>query len=197
LTTIYFVRHAHSSYTPDELKRPLSPAGLSDAEQVTKILQNEPINVAISSPYKRAVQTIAGISEHFNIPIREEVELRERLLSAYPLEDFEIAVRTVWEDPSFSWPGGESNKEAQRRGVNCLLHLLEQYEGKSIVIGTHGNIMALIMQHFDPKYDFAFWQSLSMPDIYKLVFSQHTLLSVERLWEVKNNEVSLAWSLRT
>lgn len=29
MTTLYFVRHAHSTYTPDEVERPLSEKGYS------------------------------------------------------------------------------------------------------------------------------------------------------------------------
>jgi len=41
-----------------------------------------------------------------------------------------------------------------------------------IVLSTHGNLMALTLQGFDPSIDFAFWKSLTMPDIYTLSFSQ-------------------------
>ncbi|MCC2441947.1 histidine phosphatase family protein, partial [Bacillus paranthracis] len=34
LTNLYLVRHAHSTYTPEELKRPLSEKGLKDAYKV-------------------------------------------------------------------------------------------------------------------------------------------------------------------
>lgn len=34
-TNLYFVRHAHSTYTPDELGRPLSEKGIQDARMVT------------------------------------------------------------------------------------------------------------------------------------------------------------------
>lgn len=60
--------------------------------------------------------------------------------------------------------------------------MLDKYNGKNIVIGTHGNIMVLIMNYFDSKYDFSFWKNLEMPDIYKLTFKDRELKSVERLW---------------
>ena len=60
-TTIYFVRHAHSTYTPDELGRPLSPKGYMDAERITDSLKHESIHYVLASPYKRAIQTVEGI----------------------------------------------------------------------------------------------------------------------------------------
>ncbi|MDN4608240.1 histidine phosphatase family protein [Sporosarcina highlanderae] len=182
MTILYFVRHAHSTYTPDELNRPLSERGFSDATTVTNLLKTEKVDSVVSSPYKRAVQTVEGIAQQ----IKSEVEIidgfKERTLSSVPAEDFNHAITKVWEDFNFSWEGGESNSVAQVRGVEATYNLLEKYKGKNVVIGTHGNIMVLIMNYFDKKYDFSFWQNLAMPDIYKLTFEGKELKSVERLW---------------
>ena len=43
--------------------------------------------------------------------------------------------------------------------------------------------MALILQGFDPSVDFAFWKSLTMPDIYTLDFSQIGEAVIGRLWQ--------------
>ena len=182
MTIIYFVRHAHSVYTPDELGRPLSEQGLHDADKLTKSLSKEPIDFVIASPYKRAIQTVEGVAKRTGKAVHIYPEFRERLLSAEPVEDFQGAISKVWIDPSFSFLGGESNIEAQKRGVEATLNLLAQYQGKRIVIGTHGNLMVLIMQYFDECYDLSFWEQLAMPDIYKLEFKQNELMLVERLW---------------
>ena len=52
-----------------------------------------------------------------------------------------------------------------------------------IVLSTHGNLMALILQVFDPSLDFAFWKSLTMPDLYTLNFSQAGEAAIDRLWQ--------------
>jgi 2,3-bisphosphoglycerate-dependent phosphoglycerate mutase len=180
-SNIYLVRHAHSIYTPDELMRPLSERGLSDAMQVTELLKNEKIDYVISSPYKRAIQTVMGIAEHFNFKIQIEEDFKERELSKKPVEDFDHVIKQVWGDFNLSWDEGESNNIAQNRGVNVTKKILNEYKGKSVVVGTHGNIMVLIMNYFDKKYDFKFWQDLKMPDIYKLTFDDETLVEVNRV----------------
>jgi len=48
---------------------------------------------------------------------------------------------------------------------------------------TDCNLMALTLQGFDPSIDFAFWKSLTMPDIYILRFSQVGEAVVGRLWQ--------------
>lgn len=182
-TNLYFVRHAHSVYTPDELQRPLSERGFADAQKVTKALENENIDLVISSPYKRAIQTVEGLAKLIDQEVQVVEDFKERVLSEKPVEDFQLAITKVWEDTSFSWEGGESNLNAQERGVKAVFHVLEKYNEKNIVIGTHGNIMVLIMNYFDSKFDFAFWKELEMPDIYKLSFDGLVLKGVERIWK--------------
>ena len=60
----YFVRHAHSTYTPDEWTRSLSQKGLTSLSQL-KILKNKPISAIYSSPYQRAVETIEPLALTF------------------------------------------------------------------------------------------------------------------------------------
>ncbi|MGE7889769.1 histidine phosphatase family protein [Bacillus cereus] len=181
MTTIYFIRHAHSTYTKEERELPLSEKGHCDAENVTSLLKDKHIDVVISSPYKRAIQTVQGIANTYNLSIQIEEDLRERLLSTELVADFNVAMQNVWKDWSFAYEGGESNDVAQRRAVICMQNILKKYEGKNIVIGTHGNIMVLIMNYFNSKYDFGFWKTLHMPDVYKLTLDKNRFISAERI----------------
>jgi 2,3-bisphosphoglycerate-dependent phosphoglycerate mutase len=183
MTNLYFVRHAHSTYTPDELERPLSIKGFSDAAKVTELLKAEDVDTVISSPYKRAVQTVKGIAEYIDKEIEIADSFKERILTSVPADDFRLAITKVWENFNFSWEGGESNIVAQKRGIKITYDVLEEYNGKNVVIGTHGNIMVLIMNFFDKQYDFSFWSHLDMPDIYKLTFDGKELRSVKRIWQ--------------
>lgn len=180
-TNLYFVRHAHSTYTPDELGRPLSGHGFIDANKVTELLKNENINHIISSPYQRSIQTVEGTAGYFEKKIEIKDGFRERMLAGTPVDDFPGAINKVWKDWHFSFPGGESNATAQKRGVQTTFDVLEKYTGENIVIGTHGNIMVLIMNYFAEQFDFKFWQELEMPAIYRLIFEGKRLVEVVHL----------------
>jgi 2,3-bisphosphoglycerate-dependent phosphoglycerate mutase len=91
-------------------------------------------------------------------------------------------VKLSFEDKEFCLLGGESTLQAQNRAIPIVKHLLHDYEGKNIVIGTHGNIMTIIMNYFDDRYGYSFWESTSKPDIYELVFDKEKLIDVKRLW---------------
>ncbi len=183
LTNIYFVRHAHSKYTPDQLNRSLSEKGMKDAEKITEILMrhNVKIDYVISSPYRRAIQTVEGIACQIGKKVIIEDRFKERVLASGLVEDFDSAIKKVWSDYTFSWNGGESNKTAQKRGIMALKEILKTYKNKNVAIGTHGNIMVLIMNYFDEKYDFSFWKTLQMPDIYKLSFNKEDLIEAEHI----------------
>lgn len=182
-TNLYFVRHAHSIYTPEELTRPLSEQGWKDAARVGELLKREDIHHVISSPYLRAIQTVEGIASECGQKIQLVEEFKERKLAAGVMKDFNHAIKTVWENPIFHWEGGESNVTAQKRGVQATKIILDKYEGQNVVIGTHGNIMVLIMNHFDEQYGFEFWKQLAMPDIYKLSFEHDRFVGCSRIWE--------------
>ncbi|MCM0650309.1 histidine phosphatase family protein [Clostridium swellfunianum] len=182
VTNLYFVRHAHSTYTPEELNRPLSEKGLKDAKRVTKLLANEDITHVMASPYKRAIQTVEGIAELFGLDISINDGFIERKLADSKIDNFDQVVLEYWKDFNFSLHGGETGYAAQYRGVKFLKEILDKYKNENIVIGTHGNIMALVMNYYDKKYNYDFWRKLSMPDIYKLSFEGNKLLKVQHIW---------------
>lgn len=188
LTNLYLVRHAHSIYTADEWKRPLSERGFRDARYVTKLLQYQKMDHIISSPYQRAIQTVQGVADYYDKGIEIIDEFKERKLAENAVTDFQVAMTKVWNDWQFSWGGGESNAFAQQRGIRATYHILGKYSGKNIVIGTHGNIMVLIMNYFDARYDFHFWRALQMPDVYQLTFNGTILVEANHIIGGENNQ---------
>ncbi|MDP4552535.1 histidine phosphatase family protein [Alkalihalobacillus macyae] len=187
-TEIYLVRHAHSTYTPDEYGRELSQKGREDQERLTNIMKNVTIDAVLSSPYMRAVQTVQGIADNNDLDIQLIEEFKERILAQEPVDDFNKAIETVWSDETVHMPGGESNEVARLRGVQAFNKVLQTYRGKSVAIGTHGNLMVLMMSYYDSQYDVSFWRELDMPDVYKLSFVGDTLRAVNRIWERDKKE---------
>jgi 2,3-bisphosphoglycerate-dependent phosphoglycerate mutase len=181
-TYAYLIRHAHSVYTSEELERPLSERGLKDAKIVTELLSAENITHVVSSPYKRAIQTVEGTASYFGLSISINEGLKERILADGPVDNFDGIILKAWEDFDFSMPQGETGNTAQKRGVQAFTDILDKYSGGNIVIGTHGNIMVLIMNYYDKKYNYDFWTNLEMPDIYKLSFENGKLEEVKHIW---------------
>ncbi|WP_255220216.1 histidine phosphatase family protein [Terribacillus saccharophilus] len=175
LTTLYVVRHAHAIYTTDERNRTLSEKGYSDAKIVQKLLAAEQVDTYISSPYRRAWETI--VSDASTAVLDER--LRERQIAADPVEDFQGAIVRLWSNEEYQFPGGESNQAARKRGIDAFQDILAAYPGKRVAIGTHGNLMVLTMGHYDNQFDYAFWKQLTMPAIWQLTFDEQQYIRAE------------------
>lgn len=121
-----------------------------DAEKVTEILKDEGINIIISSPYARAILTLEGVAKELELEALIFEDLRERHFSDYIItnEEFIPAMKKMFDDPAYALPGGESNMVCQNRSVVVLKNILQKHKGKKVAIGTHGNVMTLMMNYF-------------------------------------------------
>lgn len=188
ITYVYMVRHGDSPKSgSDERSRGLSAKGKADVKKVTGCLRDEGINVFYSSPYARAVLTIAGLAEEQGQEIQLVEDLKERLWTdsdQRPADrDLYPYLEKMLEDPDFILPGGESGRACQTRAVHTLQEILHKHPGGRIAIGTHGMVMTLMMNYFAADYGYEFLMQLSKPDIYRLEFTDGTLRAVERIGE--------------
>lgn len=187
-TIVYMVRHAESPFVfGEERTRGLSGKGLADAKEVANILADVKVDCIVSSPYTRAIQTVQYLAESKNLTIDEYEELIERPIKGLDYkaswDHLLEAIEKSFSDIDFALEGGESTRKAQERAIPVIHKLINDYYGKTIVIGTHGNIMTIIMNYYNKNYGFHFWKSTSKPDIYKLIFVQTQLQKIERVWE--------------
>ncbi|MGB5817393.1 MAG: histidine phosphatase family protein [Thermoanaerobaculia bacterium] len=182
MTVLYLVRHAHSAWSLDD-DRPLSSAGQEAAERVAEVLASRPLTAIHASSERRARQTVEPLAVEKGLPVQPEDGLRERRLMDVETADFRAAVKRTWDEPDFAYPGGESNATARRRGLEVVRRIVEQHPDGEVVVGTHGNLLALVLQHFDPSVGFDFWESLTMPDIIRFEVEGDKLEGWERVWE--------------
>jgi 2,3-bisphosphoglycerate-dependent phosphoglycerate mutase len=187
-TTVHLVRHGHVIWTPDE-DRVLSPEGRAGAEQVATLLAGEPISAVYASTMRRAIQTVEPLARSLALPVTALEALRERRLSGGPVDDHGAAVAWCWANPEAALPGGESNHAARRRGVAAITELVGRQKNQVIVVGSHGNLLALILQHWFPSVDHAFWSQLTMPDIYTLTLRDDGSPEFARRWDAESRFV--------
>ncbi|MBB2479631.1 histidine phosphatase family protein [Bacillus sp. APMAM] len=185
-TFIYMVRHGESPKDGMERTRGLTEKGKSDALRITDLLLEEGIDVFVSSPYNRSILTIQELANRKGQEIRIFEDLREQNFSGNDKrisdQDLFPLLHKSFSDPNFSLTGGESNAECQNRSIKVLQELLQTYQGKKIVLGTHGTIMTLMMGYYDSQYDLKFLLNTSKPDIYRMEFNGQELVEVKRLW---------------
>lgn len=66
-----------------------------------------------------------------------------------------------------------------------MIEIVESiFKGKveNTIIVTHGNLMALLLNHYNKKFGFNEWVNLSNPDVYRLTLNINQV-TIERLWD--------------
>lgn len=183
MVKIYFIRHAHSDYVPGkELERPLSQEGALASQDLVALFEGINIDQAYSSDYYRALETIRPICQAKSLNIHQSQSLRERKLHDGFLdqEDFLKEVERTYDDHDYKLEGGESINDAKKRALPYIKGILEDHDGESIILGSHGNIMTIILNAFDETYDYKFWSQLKMPDVYEATFENNQLTACRR-----------------
>ena len=175
MTRIIFIRHADSNrQNHDERLRELSPKGLEDRKRVTKYLAGRGVDAVLSSPYRRAVDTVADFAQSYDFEIELIDDFRERELPGW-IEDYPAFVRRQWEDFDYKRPGCESLREAQSRCIAALETVLRRYEGKTVVIGGHGTAISAVINYYDSSFGWREFEAIAgvMPWIVELDFDEN------------------------
>jgi len=184
MTTIYFVRHAEPDLNiHDDDLRPLSTKGMSDSEFVTQFLKDKKIEIALSSPYKRSVDTILPFAEGAGLTVETIEDFRERKVDDVWIEDFTAFTRRQWDDFSYKLANGECLLEVQNRNIRALEEVLMKYKGKNIVIGTHGTALSTMINYYDNSYGYEDFQVIAQlfPWVVKMEFNDETWMSIEKI----------------
>ena len=165
---LYLVRHCQS--TGQEPNAPLTKTGQQQAISLADRLSEVQIQRIISSPFVRAYQSIVPLSERLGLTIEVDERLIERVLSPVPLDNWRERLAETFVNLDLSFEGGESSRTAMMRGIAVVNQAIQQTTDP-VVIVTHGNLMTLILKHFNGQVGYAEWENLRNPDLYCVKFS--------------------------
>lgn len=155
MTAVYFVRHAEPNYNNyDDKSRELSQKGLRDRVFVTEFLEDKDIHMVLSSPFKRALDTVEDFSSKYGHQIQIIEEFQERKVDSGWIENFNEFCKNQWNDFSYKRKGGESLAEVQQRNIAALKKVIHQYENKNIVVGSHGTALSTIINYYDITFGY-------------------------------------------
>ncbi len=153
-TKIYFVRHAQPDYRQgNDSTYSLSDEGIEDRMRAVEVLEKIHLDAAVSSPYKRSIETIMPCAEEHGLTIETDIRLRERDKGEGIPNNLEM-FRKRWEDMHFCEKGGECLADCQKRNIAAVNDILVKYEGKSVLVGTHGTALSTIINHYDSSFGF-------------------------------------------
>jgi 2,3-bisphosphoglycerate-dependent phosphoglycerate mutase len=174
---IYLIRHCQAA--GQEFEARLTEEGKKQAHQLVQFLSDIKINRIITSPFKRAIDSISPLARDRELEIEIDKRLSERVLSTENLLDWQEELQMSFDDLDIAYQGGESSREAMNRGMEVINELLHD-EQETILVMTHGNLMALMLKSFHPSFGYVDWKKLSNPDVYVIEAKTST---VKRIWK--------------
>lgn len=175
---IFIVRHCEAQGQSSDAE--LTENGLKQAVSLTGFFSEINIDCIISSPYKRAIQSIVPLAKQLDVEIKFDRRLTERVLSSKSLPNWMDKLSLTFEDFELRFEGGESSREARDRIVEVIEEVFNGKDENTIIV-THGNLMSLLLNHYKKNFGFDDWKSLSNPDVF-LLKSKDEEVTCERLW---------------
>lgn len=178
MTTLYLIRHAMA--TGQSAESPLTPEGEAAALLLADQLAGAGIQRIVASPFLRAQQTAAPLARRLGLPVETDDRLAERILSGHALPDWMEKLEASFADADLRLPGGETSREARARAVAAVADALK-HGAQTTALVSHGNLLSLLLGHYDPSFGFAGWAAMSAPAVYELVLDgAHA--QIEREW---------------
>ena len=170
---VILLRHAEAvtgaGWEDRDDDRPLSDAGRRAARELAEELDPFGLTAIYSSPMPRALQTVEPLAERRGLEITLLPDLRERETSAAARAEWPAHLERSWTNPDYEPPGSETGRQAQRRALRVLDLLRAHYpDGGRVVVSSHGNVISLILQAFEPAVDFMFHMGMPLPALYHL-----------------------------
>ena len=173
-TIVYLVRHAESLPSADvpEPEWPLSERGREQAQRLAVAMRALEIDALYSSPYPRALHTLAPLADALGKTLAVVEALRERTLSRTHLGDeFRSTLDRYWADADYALPDGESNRVCALRMKQAIDEIAARHEGQTIALASHGNALALYLGTIDPGFGYAQWKTMQNPDLFRIVYA--------------------------
>ena len=149
---IYYVRHGQTDFNLMKkmqgggTEKDLNEAGINQAQETKKNLENIKFDVILCSPMNRAKQTAQIIDNGRNLPIITDERIRERKLGEYEghIVTDEIEKR-IWNyDLNYNIPNGENLHDFEKRIIEFLKEAKQKYNEKTVLIVAHGGVAKVV-----------------------------------------------------
>lgn len=150
---IYFVRHGSTDSLEQKIAQPnnepLNEKGLGQAKELGKRFDETQLDLIISSPHLRAVQTAKAINENVQISelFAEVRKPKEAIGQSKETEEMKAIFKKIGEmytvDPSWHYGDEENFEDLKKRGLEALEFLKSQNK-ENILVVSHGNFVALL-----------------------------------------------------
>jgi len=156
LVRLVLVRHGETAWNREKRVQgssdiPLSDNGIRQAELLASSLADEKIDIVVTSPLRRALQTASIINERLKAPLVADEDLKEldqgdfEGMGFMELMNIHSDFLKSWAaDPaSVSMPGGESLPALQERAWRAVMRIEASYKN-ALVVSHYFAITAIL-----------------------------------------------------
>lgn len=177
---LIFVRHGQTDLNKQNIIQgrsdwPLNETGINDAIRSSEVLVKaiDNVDVFISSPSQRAVQTTEIIKDKFgfNGDIITDEHFYERNFGAFDGK----YVADVFPITSYP-PNYENDDEIQKRVSTGVKKLHNTYQGKTVLVGCHSHTIKAILTQIIPNYSWRAPLENGAAFVFKVTNDKITLL---------------------
>jgi probable phosphoglycerate mutase len=174
MTTLFLLRHGLTAVTGKKLYGQtrgisLDERGLAQAEQLVARFSPVRVTAVYSSPLERCIETVEPLANARGLPVIERDGLIEMDAGTWTNRPLAQLRRTrLWRDvmdrPShFRFPDGDSFAEAQARVLAEIHAIAARHPRGRVVVGTHGDIVRMLVSHFTGAHLDLFQRTMSDP----------------------------------
>lgn len=161
MTTVYFVRHGEAEGNVGRVfhghfNSSLTQNGEVQAEKIRERLCGTHFDCVYSSDLDRAYNTALPMAKERGLEITKLSGLREIYGGEWencPWDELPVKFPdsyNAWATAphTLQMPGGESMQGFQDRVYTCLMDIVSENKGKSILITTHGTVLRVLLCKF-------------------------------------------------
>lgn len=158
MTNLYITRHGETQWNTEKRfqgfkNSPLTEKGIERAKNLNKVVKKNNIDIIVSSPLERAYETAIFAKGDLDIPIVTLDEFKEMNLGDWEgktlkeLEEIDGEnLKKYWNTPfEYESRNGENFNALIDRVNLGLIKVINEYEGKNILLVTHGMTLMVIL----------------------------------------------------
>lgn len=210
MTEVYLIRHSEKyrnfnniinddSFQLFNEKIILSINGEMLANKLANMEEMSNIDVVFASNYVRSIGTAKYIAYSNKIDVNIDKNFGERIYGINSvdeiIDDFNVK---QWNDIDYKLPNGESRRDVTNRMYNALIRVINDYKNKRIAIVSHGTAISFLLDKWcdvfvnynnDNKMNtkivfknkIIFDNNISAPCVFKIVFDDNNIISIENI----------------
>jgi broad specificity phosphatase PhoE len=148
-----------------------------------KLRQYQP-EIIVSSVEPKAQQTAEIIGDSLGLKFIVAGDLHEHDRSQSPFyspDEFQSLVQELFEKPDTLVFGNETANRALMRFRESIHSILKSYNGKNIMVVSHGTVVSLFVSWLTGINGYLLWKELGLPSFVVLDMQSKTLLKIQNI----------------